>query len=214
MEGDSTISLYSVLDCPIQNLFSSFSGIRAIRELSGLILACLGSLMVSPSAFAYWSSVDSYFEQHPEEIVPLAEAATAGQGTVAATGPSATQWAPSGVAIAFPTADGRLSQVQGYSPQEIQKGLQKLTDRYCYQNPVDCYGQGYFYSAYSTHWLQWLNYYPDSFPGVPTLVPVPSCSEKGMYAYLSDIFVTTPGSLLVFPGRGTDNSDWGAALLK
>jgi hypothetical protein len=207
MKGDSTISLYSVLACPMRNLFSSFSRVRAIQGLSGLILASLGSLTFGPSVWAFQGTVDSYFRQHPEEWAQWAQYMAESEGAVTATGPSATQLAPTGAGLAFPATNGRLSQIQGYSPQEIQKGLQKLTDRYCYQNPVDCYGQMYYYSAYSTHWLQWLNYYPDSFPGVPTLVPVPGCNAEGMYAYLSDIVVTTPGSLLVFPGRGTDNSD-------
>jgi hypothetical protein len=133
-----------------RNLFSSFSGVRAVQRLSGLILASLGSMMFSPSAFGYWSSVDSYFEQHPEEIVPLAEAMAESQGTVAVTGPSAPQFAPSGAVLAFLTAQGRLSLVQGYSPDEIQKGLQKLAERYCLRNPVDCYGpNNWIYTYYS-----------------------------------------------------------------
>jgi hypothetical protein len=152
-DGHPIIPLYSIEHRPMLNFLGSLFRVRAAKLFSGLALTSLSLLVGTPAALAF-SSVEEYFKKYPEQwpefVKYMGEAEAKGLITPTVTGPSASRItadaARLGAGMAFPNSAGRLANMAGYSPSEIQKGLQRLADRYCLQNQVDCYGaNGYFY---------------------------------------------------------------------
>jgi hypothetical protein len=157
---------------------------RAAQLFSSVALTSLSLLAVAPSAFAF-SSVEEYFKKYPEQwpefVKYMGEAEARKLVTPTVAGPSAGQIAADaasiGAGMAFPNAAGRLANIAGYSPSEIQKGLQRLADRYCLQNQVDCYGaNNYIYVFYSPNNFGFAGYDPDW--GEPVFTSVPECSAS------------------------------------
>jgi hypothetical protein len=196
------------------NFFRSFFRVRAAKLCSGLALTGLSLLAFAPTAFAGTSTLDTYLEQHPDEIPFWIEAGLLSKGVTSAIGPSAGQIAGqagnTGVGIVFPDETGRLSRVQGYSPSEIQKGLQRLADRYCLQNPVDCYGvNAYYFSVVNPGSYSPYTYAPgdrfQSRDGWKIAGPVPICEIDYLHKYIdiasNYVFIGAPGT--VFRPDGT-----------